>query len=513
MNAATFLETAAREYPERIFIVDGMQRATFGEINRRANRLANGLAAEGIQAGDCVALSCPSRAEFAVAYYAILKIGAVAATLNVLLKRNEIAEQLADCQAKAYLAFEGTAEFPMGEEAVAAFQATPSCGRFWAIPGGTEGLKQLSACASWNDLADGRPDVFESADLPPDATCCITFTSGTTGRAKGVEHSHAVEGLVPYLMQNDYQAAPHDVFLLTVPLFTLWKTTALHLTCLAGATVVVMPRFSAEDTWRIMEQEHVTVLIVSGAIFRFLYDAMDHVPADYDRIARHWRLCLSGGFRIPADLHRFFRDRFKIAILSMYGSTELHGIALTREVSDNEEECVGRLFWGVQVRIVDEKMNDVPLGETGEILVRTPTLMKGYCGNPAETEKSVSAGWFHTGDTGRRNPDGYLFLTGRIKDMINRKGMKVFAAQVESALLAHPAIARVAVVGIPDTYAGEEVKAFVQLREGSQCTADELIAWARERIAAYAYPRHIEFMDSLPIGPTGKVLKHLLPRR
>ncbi|HNR34316.1 MAG TPA: AMP-binding protein [Candidatus Hydrogenedentes bacterium] len=513
MNAATFLETAAREHPDRVFIVDGVQRATFGEINRRANRLANGLAAAGIQTGDCVAMTCPSRTEFAVAYYAILKIGAVAATLNVLLKRNEIAEQLTDCRAKAYLAFEGTAESPMGQEAIAAFQATPSCKGFWAIPAGADGLQLLSECASWTELIEGQPDVFESADLSPDATCCITFTSGTTGRAKGVEHSHAVEGLVPYLMQNDYQAAAHDVFLLTVPLFTLWKTTALHLTCLAGATVVVMPRFSPEETWRLMERERVTVLIVSGAVFRFLYDAMDHMPVDYDRIARHWRLCLSGGFRIPADLHRFFRDRFKIAILSMYGSTELHGISLTREVSEDTDDCVGRLFRGVQVRIVDETMNDVPLGETGEILVRTPTLMKGYCGNPAETEKSASAGWFHTGDMGRRNPDGHLFLTGRIKDMINRKGMKVFSAQVESALLAHPAIARVAVVGIPDEFAGEEVKAFVQLRDGLQCSPDELIAWARERIAAYAYPRHVEFVDNLPIGPTGKVLKHLLPRR
>jgi len=512
MNAASCLETAAREYPDRVFIVDGMQRATFREIDRRANRLANGLAAEGIRTGDCVALTCPSSVEFVVAYYAILKIGAVAATLNTLLKRAEIAEQLADCKAKAYLCFEGTEEFPMGREAFAAFQATPSCTRFWAISAGSNGLSLLPDSQPWTELLDRQPDVFESVDLSPDATCCITFTSGTTGRAKGVEHSHAVETLVPYVMQNDYQAAATDVFLLALPLFTLWKTTALHLTCMVGATVAVMPRFNAGEVWRIMERERVTVLIVSGAVFRFLRDAMEQEQVDYDGIARHWRLCLSGGFRIPADLHRFFRARFGIDILSMYGSTELHGISLTHEASEEADDCVGRLFRGVHVRIVDEQMNDVPPGESGEILVRAPTLMKGYCAGSVKPEKAISNGWFHTGDLGRRNTDGALYLTGRIKDMINRKGMKVFSAQVENALLAHPAIARVAVVGIPDEYAGEEVKAFVQLREAGQCTADELIAWARERIAAYAYPRLVEFVASLPIGPTGKVHKHLLPR-
>ncbi len=512
MNAATFLETAAREHPDRVFLIDGERRMTFDALNRLANRLANGFVAAGIEVGDRIALTCPSSIEFAVAYYAILKVGAAAATLNVLLRKDEIAQQLADCSAKIYLAFEGSAEFPMGQEAFAAFRATPACEHFWAIPATPDGLTLLSGCRSWCDLMEGQADNFDSVDLSSDATCCITFTSGTTGRAKGVEHSHAVEGLVPYMMQHDYKVTPDDVFLLTVPLFTLWKTTALHLTCLARATVIVVPRFVSEDIWRIVEREKVTVLIVSGAAFRFLYDAMDRASVDFDGIAQHWRLCISGGFRIPTDLHNFFRNRFGLDILSIYGSTELHGVSLIREASEGADDCIGRLFKGVQVRIVDERMNDVPVGEAGEILVRTSTLMKGYCAHPGWTHEAMSNGWFRMGDLGKRDVQGNLYLVGRLKDMINRKGMKVFPAQVESALSAHPAIARVAVVGIPDDRFGEEIKAFVQLRDGHQCTAEELIAWARQKIAAYAYPRHIEFSQDLPVGPTGKVLKYLLPR-
>jgi long-chain acyl-CoA synthetase len=245
-------------------------------------------------------------------------------------------------------------------------------------------------------------------------------------------------------------------------------------------------------------------------MYRELRDAMDTAAVDYDAVAQHWRMGMAGAIKLPGAVQIFFQERFGIDILVTYGSAEILWATGAWNVPD-DEGFYGKAAPGVQIRIVDEHMNDVPAGEGGEIVVRTPTLMSGYHNDPDGTAAVLTGEWYHMGDSGRMDVEGNVYLMGRLKEMINRKGLKVWPAQVENLLRTHPAILQAAVVGIPDDRSGEEVKAFVQIKDGMACTSAEIIAWARERISAHAYPRYVEIVDTLPLGETGKVLKHLLP--
>ncbi len=513
MNVATLIESSAQYYPDRTAVICGTIRLTYVELDRRVSQLAHGLVSLGVKPGDKVALTCPSRSEFAISYFAILKTGAVAVPLNHLLKQDEIAQQLRDSEAKAYLCYEGTPDSPLGRHGFEAFRDTPGCKEFWAIPDDPRGLAVLPDCRSWHDLYRGQPEVFESLDLSNDASCSITFTSGTTGTPKGAEHSHASEYLSAVLVRHEHGILHEDVGLSAVPLFGAFRCSILLTTFLTGSTIVIVPRFSPEEVWRAMEREHVTVFHAVGPMLHRLYDAVEPSGVHLEQIARHWRLCISGGATLLPTVHQFFEERLGVDIRIGYGAAEVILATVDKYAASDTAGAIGRPIGGIQIRLVDESMNDVTSGDVGEIVVRSPTRMKHYYNNEEATRQAFAGGWFHTGDLGRQESDGCLYLAGRCKDMINRGGYKVYSAQVENVLLTHPAIANCAVIGISDERYGEEVKAYAVLKGGVRCTEEELIAWAREKVAAYAYPRYVEFVDALPVGATGKVLKRLLPRQ
>lgn len=510
MNVATFMEASARVRPHRLAVVSGSVRLTYEQLNGLTNRCAHGLIALGVKPGDKVALTCPSLPEFVISYYAILKIGAVAVPLNLLLKRDEIAQQLGDSDAKIYLCYEGTQESQLGRHGLAAFRATPSCESFWAIPQNPEGLAELTECRSWYELLEGQPDTFVSLDLPSDAPCSITFTSGTTGLPKGAEHTHASEYISSVFTRNDLDIRSADVAISGVPLFSAYRIAILHATFLSGSTVVLMPRFVPAEVWKTMECENVTVFHGIGTMYHRLYEAIGETQADFDKIARNWRLGSAGGAPLEPAVFEFLQNRFGVVIRFAYGLTEAFKVTTAKDPLLAMQGSVGCPVDGIEIGIVDEQMNEVQPENIGEIIVRSPTMMKRYFNSPEGTQAAFSGGWLHTGDLARQDAGGNIYLAGRLKDMINRGGYKVYPAQVETVLMTHPAIAIVAVVGIPDKRFGEEVKAYVVLKDGARCSEVELIAWARERVAAYAYPRHVEFAGSLPLGPTGKVLKRLL---
>jgi len=398
-------------------------------------------------------------------------------------------------------------------QGLAAFEMVDGCQQFWGIPAGAGELTQLAGQRPWTDLVENQPDQFDSIQLPGDTTCSITFTSGTTGAPKGTEHTHTTEYLSTVLVRDELGVRHDDVALSALPLFSLWRCAILHATFLSGSTAVLLPRFDPVQTWRAMEKEGVTLFYGVPAMFYAMGRFMEDASVDFDRIGRTWRASAYGGAPLDLALRRRFQQRFELDIRQGYGLTEVVFAVLDTSQDNDIPEFIGRPIPGVQIRIVDEEMNNVPPGDFGEIVVRTPTAMKAYYGQPEWTEEAFRGGWFHTGDVGRRDEDGNLYLMDRIKDMINRGGYKVYPAQVEAVLRQHPAVGNVAVLGIPNERLGEEVKALVVLNEDAACTEDELITWARERVAQYAYPRLVEFVDSLPLSPTGKVLKRLLRER
>ena len=277
------------------------------------------------------------------------------------------------------------------------------------------------------------------------------------------------------------------------------------------ATLVLLPRFSPDAAFRLMEREHVTFFAGVPTIYWALLNYSGAEQYDLQNIARNLRICISGGAAMPVEVMRAFEEKFKVKILEGYGLSETSPAATFNRLDcPRKPGSVGLPLWGVWVRLVDQRDQDVGTNEAGEILFRGHNVMKGYYKRLEATAAALRNGWFYTGDIGRRDEDGYLYIVDRVKDMIIRGGFNVYPREIEEVLMTHPAVSLAAVVGMPHERQGEEVKAFVLLKEGAWVTEDELIAWSKENMADYKYPRIIEFRETLPMTATGKILKNEL---
>ncbi|MGH9311539.1 MAG: AMP-binding protein, partial [Vicinamibacterales bacterium] len=289
------------------------------------------------------------------------------------------------------------------------------------------------------------------------------------------------------------------------------QTCLMNAGFLGGFRLVLMPRFDAAATLETMRREEVGFWIGVPTMYWTLLQLAKGGGVDTSAIARHIRLCVSGGAAMPLEVMRGFESVFSVRIVEGYGLSETSPVACFNQLHRPARPgTVGQPIFGVEVRCVDEEDRFVPVGEPGEIVIRGPNVMKGYFGRPDATEDAMRHGWFHTGDIGTIDADGYVTIVDRKKDMIIRGGFNVYPREIEEVLLTHPAVALAAVVGVPDERLGEEVKAFIVRRGGADVTEGDLIEWSREQMAAYKYPRTIEFRDSLPVSATGKILKREL---
>jgi len=513
LNLAVLLEDSARNVPDRVAVACGPARLTYAELDAAASRVAAGLAARGIGPGDQVALSCPNLPYFPIAYYGILKAGATVVPLNVLLTEREIAYHLADSAAKAYFCFEGTAELPLGKAGLAAYRRTAGCEHFVLLTVDPAATSPAADAETLAEFTHRQPDAFTSASTAETDTAVILYTSGTTGQPKGAEltHSNMVQNAL--LANRLFGLHPHDVHLAVLPLFhSFGQTVQLNAGFATGATVVLLPRFDAGQALALMEREQVTFFAGVPTMYHALLHCED--APDIEAIAARLRVAVSGGAALPAELMRRFEERFGVPILEGYGLSETSPVATFNRVDrPRRPGSVGLPVWGVQVKLIASDGSEAPPGEPGEIAIRGHNVMKGYFRRPEATaEVTDSRGWFRTGDVGTRDADGYLYIVDRKKDMIIRGGFNVYPRELEEVLLTHPGVSLVAVVGVPHRSHGEEVKAFVVRAPGATLTEAELIAWCKQNMAAYKYPRIVEFRDGLPMTATGKILKRELAR-
>ncbi|WP_433372062.1 long-chain-fatty-acid--CoA ligase [Streptosporangium sp. CA-115845] len=509
LNLATLLEHSAREFPDREAVVAGAVRLTYAQVDRTANQVAGALVALGVAPGDTVALSCPNVPEFPILYYGILKTGAGVMPLNMLLTEREVAYHLHDSAAKAYVCFEGTTELPTGEVGRAAFDATPGCEHFVVITEDPHDRRPGTLAA----LIDGRPGTFDTSPTQECHTAVVLYTSGTTGTPKGAELTHSSLVLNALIPDRLFGHHPHDVHLVALPLFhTYGQTVQLNAGFAAGATLVLQRRFDAEQALDLMEREGVTFFAGVPTMFWELLAYRSAERFDLATIARTLRMCLSAGAALPVSIAEKFERRFGVPLLEGYGMTELSPIALWHPMDQPYRPgSIGLPVWGVEVKVVAEDGAEAGVDEPGELHVRGHNVMKGYLNRPGATAEALSAdGWFRTGDIGRRDKDGYYHLIDRKKDMIIRGGYNVYPRELEEILLTHPEVSLAAVVGVPHERNGQEVQAFVIRKPGSTISEDELIAWCRQNMAAYKYPRIITFRDTLPMTASGKILKREL---
>jgi long-chain acyl-CoA synthetase len=512
LNLSSVLEHSARLTPDRVAVSFGGQQITYAQLNATAGTVAAGLQALGIRAGDHVALSCPNLPWFPIAYFGILKAGAVVVPLHVLLKPREIAYHLRDSHAKAYLAFEGTDEFPLGTMAKAGC-AEAGCPLFILLPRDPSkpAGDDRTLPAIMRDAAS-----FESPRREPADTAVILYTSGTTGQPKGAELTHAnmvTNAIATHDMLAPALASPDQtVTLITLPLFhSTAQTCQMNAGLYGGYRLVLMPRFDAAAVLDAFTRERVGCWIGVPTMYWSLLQHARTTQMDVSGAAASLRVCASGGAPMPVEVLHEFERTFNVRVLEGYGLSETSPVAAFNQLQrPSRPGTVGLPIFGVEIRCVDDHDRPVAAGERGEVVVRGPNVMKGYYDRPEATAEAMRGGWFRTGDIGQFDADGYLAIVDRKKDMILRGGFNVYPREIEEVLMTHPAVSLAAVIGVPDERLGEEVKAFVVLRPGSAVSTVELVTWSREQMAAFKYPRQIEVRDALPIGPTGKVLKREL---
>jgi long-chain acyl-CoA synthetase len=517
LNLSVLLEEAARWFPHRDAVVLGDVRVDYETLNAKANQVANLLVARGIRPGDKVALSCPNLPQFPAVYNAILKTGAVVVPLNVLLKGREVAYHLEDSDAKAYVCFEGTPQLPMASEGWAGFNEVEACETFFLITATPGADSPIDGAETLHSAVAGMPTSFETADTDATDTAVILYTSGTTGRPKGAELSHANLMMNALVCNRLFGAAAHEVHLVALPLFhSFGSTVQMNAGFAVGATLVLVPRFDAPAVVRLLEKEKVTFFAGVPTMYWGLLGALTD-DVDVDSIARNLRVAVSGGASLPVEIIKQVKDRFHVQILEGYGLSETSPLATFADPDQAARAgSIGVPVWGVECKLIGDDWNTVEGhsdDEVGEIAIRGHNVMKGYYNRPEATAEVMRDGWFRTGDLARRDEDGYYYIVDRAKDMIIRGGFNVYPREIEEVLMTHPAVSLAAVVGVPHDSHGEEVKAFVICHAEAESSAEELLAWGRDQMAAYKYPRIVELVSSLPMTSTGKILKRELAGR
>lgn len=495
LSLASVLAEAARRTPDAVAVVEGETRTTYADLWRQALVHATALQQRGTAPGDRVAILAPNVTDFVRAYYGVVAAGGVVVPIPTLLNADE-ATYLVQASGAGLLvhhaSYAGIAADVAGRTDVPAVDVAD-------LPGEVEGVEPLAA------------HVTREADDP----AVVFYTSGTTGRPKGAVLTHL--NLVLNATTNAFDANPirrDDVVLGCLPLFhTFGQSVSMNSTFRVGATLVLQPRFDPVEALALM-REHATTLFFGVPTMYIQLLAAARTAEELPQL----RECVSGGASLPVAVLEEFSQTFGTTVFEGYGLSETSPTASVNQPwYGTRAGTVGHPIWGVDVEIADEHLLDeirlLPRGELGEIVIRGHNVFAGYLDDPGATAAAIVDGWFRSGDIGRRDEDGFIWIVDRTKDLIIRGGFNVYPREVEEVLMRHPSITQVAVIGLPDDQQGEEVCAVVVPAPDAELEAADLVAWARERLAGHKYPRVVHVVDELPVGPTHKVLKRELRTR
>jgi len=488
-NLADNLVDSARRNPCGIAVITDQAAMTYAQMDTAAARMATLLHRNGIRRADRVGIMLPNIAATPIAYYAIWRLGAVAVPMNPLLQAGEVTFQLSNTGARALI---GCVEFT----AAASSAAERTGAVLWLIDDAT--LPELIA---------EMPPFGDPAACRPEDTAVVLHTSGTTGTPKGAELTHGSLGSNQRVILNSLiRLTDRDVVLAGLPLFHVFgMTCAMNTAIAAGAALSLLSRFDPMTAMERIARDRVTVFEGVPTMYSALLSVAERFPS---HATATLRTCVSGGAALPVQLLHDFESTFGSIVLEGYGLSETSPVAtFNHPDAERRPGSIGTPIDGVQLRLVDSDGHEAAPGMPGEIQIKGPNVMKGYWNLPEATAECLQQGWFSTGDIAIVDPDGYYFIVDRKKDLIIRGGYNVYPREIEEALHEHPGVAQVAVIGIAHETLGEEVGAAVVLKAGATPSVEELRQFSKERVAAYKYPRHIWFVDALPTGPTGKVLR------
>jgi long-chain acyl-CoA synthetase len=499
---AQVLPRSAARWPDQIALVTDQRSVNYADLDRESDNVAAALRAQGVEPGDRVALLSQNRWEWIVAYHGALKGGTVVVPLNVMLTGEEVAYILRDAGVSAMFA-SGERLDDMGP----ALSTVSSLTRVIAFD-----ESKYPAVSFADFLEIGRAEHYEESAPDPESLACVAYTSGTTGHPKGAMQSHR-----SLVLNCAYTATMHgrtaeDVVMTALPAAHVYGNVAINSTFMVGGTVVLMSRFDPGNALRLIGEHGATLFEGVPAMYAMLLadSALDEV--DLTSLTR----CTVGGQTIADGVIDRWERRTSAPLIELWGMTELSGLGTTHALhAPNLRGSIGVSLPGIQVKVAD--LEDVTVesepGKPGELLVRGPIVTMGYLNNPSATAQAIEPdGWLHTGDVATHDGQGHFFVVDRLKDMIITSGYNVYPAEIERVLMEHPDVALVAVGREPDDVKGEVAHAYVVSAPGKVGDAGSLLAYCRERLAAYKVPREIHFVGSLPTTSSGKLMRRKLRR-
>jgi long-chain acyl-CoA synthetase len=499
MNLSNLLKNTANRIPNRVAIRFEGEEITYGELDRRVNTFAGGLASLGLEPGDACILMMQSTLEFVTAYYALARMGVVIVPVNFLYKQHELSHIFRDSVARGFI---GMA--PFLEEPGKILADLPDLKIRVA-----SGVEPGSGFVHFETV--GGPKAGFQCQAGDQDTAAVIYTSGTTGLAKGAMLTH--KNLISNAMTvaDMRVTSPDDVVIGVLPLYHIYgQTSALNASIYLGLTLHLFRQFDPEPVMELIEGGGSTLLFAVPTMLNRLIHAKD----DEGPVRSSISFCVSGGSSLPVEILRRFERQFKAKIYEGYGLSECSPVCIENPFGKKTKAgSIGVPIPGFEARIVDNTGNDTPTNQVGELIVKGPGVMKGYLNRPVETAEAIVEGWLHTGDLARMDNESYIYIVDRIKDMVIRGGYNIYPREIEELLYEHPAVVEAAVYGIPHPDLGEEVAADVVLKAGSEISGDEIRLFVKEQVAPYKYPRVIRIVDDLPKSHTGKVLKRELRKQ
>ncbi len=497
-NLRELLEHRAGEAPGKHFLfseADG-RRFTYAEFDAAVNRTATLLVSQGVQKGDVVSLLMPNSAEYIIAYFACWKLGALAGPVNSLLKPHELVYIISNSEAKAVLVHSD-------------FLPT--------IEGIRSDLPALRAVLTFDDEVQATHDAGRAQDLPQarvnqDDEAIIIYTSGTTGKPKGclLTHGNVIANARQIAVWLDF--TEHDRLLTIMPLFHMNAVSVTTMSALySGGSTVISPKFSASRFWEVISNYQITSF---GSVATMLSMLLTTYPAGVPAGLKteQLRFAMCGSAPVPAEVLKRFEETFNCLVIEGYGLSESTCRSTFNPPDERRRAGSCGLPIGNEMKVVDDDDREVGDGALGEIVLRGENILKGYYKNPDATAAAFRNGWFHTGDIGYRDPDGFFYIVDRKSDMIIRGGENIYPREIDEVLYQHPSVSAAAAIGVADPLYGEEVAAFIVLKEGAIASEDELIGFCRERLADYKCPKTVRFVTEIAKGPTGKLLKRELSK-
>lgn len=493
-NVGYMLKRRALLNPDKEGLVCENTRLTFSQLNDRANQLANSMTALGVEKGDRVALLALNEAEYFEIFFGLGKIGAILVPINYRLAGPEISFILNDCSPKIFIFS------PEYVEVVDSIRNDIPPDHLFALMDSPPGWAK-----SYNSTVDAASKKEPEIAGENDDTLTILYTSGTTGRPKGAELTHSY-----YFWSNvNIITTVHDVgesSLIALPLFHIGGLAGLPLGIHAGLRIVLLRTFDPKRFLELIQEEKINGFGSVPALLMFLKFVPDFEKYDWSSV----NVILVYAAPVPVNLLKEYEEA-GIQVRQLYGMTECNaGTVLDSIHAYDKAGSCGRPFLHTEIRLVDLEGNDVPVGETGEIMMKGPNVMKGYWNRPKETAETIVDGWLHSGDMARMDEEGFFYIMDRKKDMIISGGENIYPAEIEDYLLGHPAIADVGVIGYPHEKWGEAIRAVVVLHQGQSLTEEDLIEWCKGKIGRFKIPKSVVFADSIPRTPTGKILKRVL---